>query len=144
MKLKIRNISGDLENPKYSNPNDVGMDLRANIPSTITLLPFRRVLIPTGICIELPNQYQAEVRSRSGLTVNHGVFVLGGVGTIDPSYKDEIGVVLMNLGTEAFEIKRGDRVGQLVVSKFESVELVEVEELEGEDRGGGWGSTGIE
>lgn len=142
--MKLRIVNGtDLPSPKYSNDGDVGMDLRANIDHPVTLLPLQRMLIPTGISIELPKGYEGQVRGRSGLAVKYGIGIVNGVGTIDPNYKNDIGVILINLGQEPFQINRGDRIAQLVISKFEKAELVEVEKLNGEDRGGGYGTTGI-
>lgn len=137
----INNTNNEL--PKYANESDVGMDLRANLEHPVRIPSNHKALIPSGIAIELPKGYQAEVRSRSGLGIKYGVSVLGGVGTIDPAYKGEIGVVLINQGEETFVVKNNMRIAQLVFSKFESVELVEVEVLNGENRGGGFGSTGI-
>lgn len=141
MNINIINNT-DLPNPKYSNEGDVGMDLRADILEPITLQPFERALISTGICIELPEGYEGQVRGRSGLAIKHGIGIVNGLGTIDPNYKDEIGVILINLGNEPFTINRADRIAQLVINKFEKVELINVECLNGSNRGGGFGSTG--
>lgn len=145
MKIEIINASGNLETPKYAHPTDSGLDMRANIDTTITLLPFRRVLVPTGIKMDIPIGYEGQVRGRSGLALKNGITIMQGVGTIDSGYHNDIGVILLNLGSEAFEIKRGDKIAQLVISKIENVELVEVEEFESKTLRGenGYGSTGV-
>ena len=135
------NISNN-PNPEYSNQGDAGMDIRAFVDSPIVLLPHRRVLVSTGISIDLPKGVEGQIRGRSGLAIKHGVTTLG-TGTVDPSYKGDIGVILINQGSEAFVINNGDRIAQLVVSKFEKVDWEVEEELVGEDRGGGFGSTGV-
>ena len=136
MKIKMVNTSNN-PNPEYSNQGDAGMDLRAFVDSPIMLLPHRRVLVSTGISIDLPKGVEGQVRGRSGLAIKLGT------GTVDPSYKGDIGVILINQGSEAFVINNGDRIAQLVVSKFEKVDWEVEEELVGEDRGGGFGSTGV-
>lgn len=143
-KIKIINKSkNDL--PKYNHKGDSGMDLRANLEGTIRLLPRRRLLVPTGIQIELPKGYEAQVRGRSGLAIKHGIGIVNGIGTIDSNYRGDIGVILINHGNEVFKIKNGDRIAQLVISKVENVEWEEVEILEETKRGeNGYGSTGIE
>lgn len=141
MEIKIINKSKN-ESPKYSRDGDAGMDLRAMLNSPMELLPGTRALIPTGIHIQLPSGYEGQVRGRSGLAVRNGVTAI--LGTIDFGYKDGIGVILINHGTKTFTIENGMRIAQLVISKVEQVKLMEVEELDGEDRGGGFGSSRIE
>ena len=130
--------------PKYQTDHSAGLDLCACIDRDIILMPGERVLVPTGISIELPDGYEAQVRPRSGLAINHGVTVLNSPGTIDPDYRGEVKVILINLGKEPFVIKNGMRIAQMVISKFERVEVEVVEELSQTRRGeGGFGSTGV-
>jgi dUTP pyrophosphatase len=130
--------------PVYAHVGDAGMDLRANIEKPITINTLERAIIPTGIHIQLPEGYEAQIRPRSGLAANHGISVCNTPGTIDGKFRDQIQVILINLSNEPFTINPGDRIAQIVFKKFETVELVEVEELDmNGDRGGGLGHTGI-
>lgn len=141
--IEIINTSNN-ELPAYKNFGDAGMDIRANIQDPITLLPGKRVLIPTGIKIALPIKYEAQVRPRSGLALNNGVTVLNTPGTIDSGYRNEIGVILINLGEQPFTVYNGDRIAQLVIAKHEIVEWKIVDQLSESERGeGGFGSSGI-
>ena len=134
----------DLELPKYKTEGSAGMDLMACINENIILKPLERKLIKTGIAIALPNNYEAQVRPRSGLALKHGISVLNAPGTIDADYRGEIGVILINLSNEDFVVERGMRIAQLVISPIVQAELVEVEELDETLRGqGGFGSTGV-
>lgn len=142
MKVKVINKSNN-PLPEYSTPQSAGMDLRANIEDSIDIDPLCRVLIPTGIYIELPEGYEAQVRPRSGLALKHGITVLNSPGTIDADYRGEICVILINLSNIPFTIKPCERIAQLVFSKYEKAELVEVEEINNTERGeGGFGHTG--
>jgi dUTP pyrophosphatase len=135
----------DLPLPRYETSGAAGLDLLAAIPenSAITLEKFGRALVPTGIALHLPAQYEAQVRPRSGLALRHGITVLNAPGTIDADYRGEIGVLLVNLGDGPFTVTRGLRIAQLVVAPFVQASLVEVETLDGTARGaGGFGSTG--
>lgn len=130
--------------PSYATAYSAGLDLRANIPEAITIQPCRRQLIPTGISMAIPVGYEGQVRSRSGLALKYGIHVLNSPGTIDSDYRGEIGVILMNSSDVAFDIAPGDKIAQLVISKYEQVALIEVDILEDTMRGiGGYGSTGI-
>jgi dUTP pyrophosphatase len=130
--------------PVYADPNDSGMDLRANIEEAITLLPLERKLVPTGLFIQLPEGYEAQVRPRSGLALKHGISVCNTPGTIDAGYRNEIGVVLINLSNEPFVVNPGDRIAQMVFKKYEKAELIQVESLDmTNDRGGGYGHSGV-
>lgn len=142
MKVKIINKSKhDL--PHYSTPASAGMDLRANLEGEITLKPMGRTIVKTGLFIELPVGYEAQVRPRSGLAIKSGVTVLNSPGTIDADYRGEIGVILVNLSEEDFIIKDGERIAQMIIAKHEKVDWKEVETLEESERGaGGFGSTG--
>lgn len=142
MTVKIINRSAhDL--PHYATEASAGMDLRANISESITLKPLERAIVKTGLFIELPVGYEAQVRPRSGLAAKKGISVLNAPGTIDADYRGEIGVILVNLSNEDFTIENGERVAQLVIAKHEHITWKEVEVLEETIRGsGGFGSTG--
>lgn len=130
--------------PAYATAQSAGMDLRANLESPITLKPMERAMIPTGLFIELPVGYEAQVRPRSGLAAKHGITVLNTPGTIDADYRGEIKVILINLSTEPFEIQHGERIAQMVIAKHETVQWEEVEVLSDTERGaGGFGSSGV-
>lgn len=142
MKVKIVNRSRHMT-PHYATVHSAGMDLRANLEESIFLEPGQRVLVKTGLFIQLPEGYEAQVRPRSGLAFKHGITVLNSPGTIDADYRGEIGVILINHGADSFEIVDGERVAQLVIAKYESIFWEEVDMLDESDRGeGGFGSTG--
>lgn len=129
--------------PAYETPHAAGMDLRASLDAAIVLQPGERKLIPTGLFIELPSGYEAQIRPRSGLAFKHGITVLNSPGTIDADYRGEIKVLLVNLGAESFEIRDGERIAQMVVAAHEQVNWQPSEQLEESSRGaGGFGSTG--
>ena len=143
MKVNIVNKSKH-ELPKYSTIYSAGMDLRANIDKPITLNPLNRILVKTGLFIELPIGYEAQVRPRSGLAFKRGVSVLNSPGTIDADYRGEIGVILINLSDKDFIIEDGERIAQMVINKHEQADWIEVNDLDETERGiGGFGSTGI-
>lgn len=128
--------------PEYETISSAGMDLRANISESIFLKPMDRAIISTGLFIELPVGFEAQVRPRSGLAIKKGITILNSPGTIDADYRGEIGVILVNLSKEEFEVKDGERIAQLVLAKYETIEWKEVLKLEDTDRGeGGFGST---
>ena len=130
--------------PNYSTIASAGMDLRASIDEPIVLKPLDRALVPTGIFIELPLHYEAQVRPRSGLAAKNGITVLNTPGTIDADYRGEVKVILVNLSNEEFTVHDGDRIAQMVVAKHETVIWQAVEELNDSERGaGGFGSSGI-
>lgn len=142
MKVKVINTS-DNKLPAYETTGSAGMDLRAKIYNFITLRPGERMLIPTGLKIQLPKGYEAQVRPRSGLALKKGITVLNSPGTIDSDYTGEIGVILINHGKEDFIISSGERIAQLVFNKVEQIEWEVVDSLEETERGeGGFGSTG--
>jgi dUTP pyrophosphatase len=129
--------------PSYSTDHSAGMDLRANLGEEVILKPFERKLIPTGLFIELPVGYEAQVRPRSGLAINRGVTVLNSPGTIDADYRGEIMVIMINLSQEDFVIRHGERIAQMIVASHEKVEWNAVGELQETERGeGGFGHTG--
>lgn len=129
--------------PKYETDASAGMDLRANLDSPVVLKPLQRVLVPTGIFIEIPVGYEAQVRPRSGLAIKKGVTVLNTPGTIDSDYRGEVMVILVNLSSEDFVINDGERVAQMVFARHETASWIEVDVLQKSDRGaGGFGHTG--
>lgn len=143
MKIKIINKSRH-ELPHYETIASAGMDLRASLTESRILKPLERTIVGTGLFIELPIGTEAQVRPRSGLAAKKGITVLNAPGTIDADYRGEIGVILVNLSNEDFEINNGERIAQLVISKHERAEWVDSIELSETDRGeGGFGSTGV-
>lgn len=141
--LKIKKVKDNAEIPKYQTEGSSGMDLCAAIDNTIIIPPLQRVFIPTGIAIELPLGYEAQVRPRSGLSSKYGITLVNCVGTIDSDYRGEIIVPLINLSDSAYSIQPGERIAQMVISKYERVGIKEVNELSQSGRGaGGFGSTG--
>lgn len=142
MKINIINKSSHLL-PHYETIASAGMDLRSHIVDAIVLKPLERKIIPTGLFMELPVGYEAQVRPRSGLAAKHGISVLNSPGTIDADYRGEIGVILVNLSNDIFTVNNGDRVAQMVIAKHERAEWNEVLSLSETSRGeGGFGSTG--
>ena len=142
MEIKIVNNSKH-PSPSYETEASAGMDLRANINKPINLKPLERILVPTGLYIELPVGYEAQVRPRSGLAIKKGITVLNTPGTIDADYRGEIMVIMINLSNENFIINDGERIAQMIISAHEQAKWVEVDELEETKRGtGGFGSTG--
>ena len=142
MILKIINKSNN-PLPKYESAQAAGKDLRCNIAEAVTLQPMERKLIPTGLFIELPAGYEAQIRPRSGLALKRGLTVLNTPGTIDADYRGEVGVILVNLSGEAQTIEPGERICQMVIAKHETPEIVEVSELSDTERGaGGFGHSG--
>ena len=142
MKINIINKSSNVL-PHYETIASAGMDLRAHLENDIVLSPMERVIIPTGLFMELPVGYEAQVRPRSGLAAKHGLTVLNSPGTVDADYRGEIGVILVNLSNTAFTIKNGERIAQMVIAKHDRTEWEEVQSLSDTSRGaGGFGSTG--
>lgn len=142
MRVKIINKSNNAL-PAYETASSAGMDLRAFVDADVVLKPFERKLIPTGLYIELPEGYEAQIRPRSGLAIKSGITVLNSPGTIDADYRGEIKVILINLSQDDFTIKSGERICQMVIAKHEKAEFVEVDEISETERGaGGFGHTG--
>ena len=130
--------------PAYATPQSAGMDLRADIDQPITLSPMQRMLIPTGLFMELPEGFEAQVRPRSGLALKHGITVLNTPGTIDSDYRGELKVLLVNLSDTDFTINAGERIAQMVIARHETAVLQVVEQLDETERGtGGYGHTGV-
>tara|TARA_B100000902_G_C27080593_1_gene798700 strand:+ start:397 stop:831 length:435 start_codon:yes stop_codon:yes gene_type:complete len=143
MVVKVANKSNN-PLPKYESPSSAGMDIRANLDTPLVLKPNDRVLVKTGLYMQLEKGYEAQVRPRSGLALKNGITVLNTPGTIDSDYRGEIGVILINLSKENFQITSGDRIAQLVFSKHETIQWSLSEQLEQSERGNkGFGSTGI-
>ncbi|WP_430614770.1 dUTP diphosphatase [Flavobacterium sp. JP2137] len=129
--------------PNYETSSSAGMDLRAHLSAPITLKSLERTIVPTGLFIELPEGYEAQIRPRSGLAAKRGITLLNSPGTIDADYRGEIGIILVNLSSEPFTIENGERIAQLVLAKFEQVQWETTEILSETERGaGGFGSTG--
>lgn len=143
--VRIKRIRSSSVNPLpgYMTTHSAGMDLYADLSEDMTLAPGGRILVPTGIAIELQDGFEAQIRPRSGLAMRHGITLVNSPGTIDPDYRGEIGVIVINHGSEPFVIKRGERIAQMVFSRFARAELLEVAELGETARGeGGFGHTG--
>ena len=142
MKVKIVNKS-QYPSPAYATPYSAGVDLKADISEPVTLGSLERTMIPTGLYIQLPEGYEAQIRPRSGLAAKHGITVTNSPGTIDADYRGEICILLVNLSKEPFTIEPGERIAQMVIARHEHVEWEEVEQLDESSRGaGGFGSTG--
>lgn len=143
MKIKIVK-NNPFKLPEYETKGSAGVDLQANVESPVVLKPMERYLVPTGLFIEIPEGYEAQVRARSGLAIKHGISLVNGIGTIDSDYRGEIKVILINLGDKDFTINSGDRIAQMVFIKHEQADFELVEELNDTERGtGGFGHTGV-
>ena len=144
MEIKIVNSSKHAL-PSYETYASAGMDLRADLDKPVVLKPLERAMIPTGLFIELPVGYEAQIRPRSGLAIKKGITILNAPGTIDADYRGEIKIILANISSEDFIINDGERIAQMVITKHEQAEWIEMEELEETERGaGGFGSTGTQ
>jgi dUTP pyrophosphatase len=146
IRLRVRRLPAahDLPLPAAASAGSSGFDLRAALDGEVVLRPGERLLVPTGLAVEIPAGWEGQVRPRSGLALRHGIGMVNAPGTIDSDYRGEVGVLLINHGAEPFTLRRGDRIAQLVIARVESVEWEEAEALDGSDRGeGGFGSTGV-
>ena len=142
MTLRFRKVHPDAVLPSYAHPSDAGMDVRS--VEDLTIAPGKRALVHTGLVMLLPPKYEAQVRPRSGLALKSGVTVLNTPGTIDSGYRGEVGVILANFGEADFQVKKGDKVAQIVIAPVTQPEIVETTEVDETDRGsGGFGSTGV-
>jgi len=140
--IAIKKLKPTARVPAYQTAQAAGMDLHACVDTPVTLLPMERQLIPTGFAIALPSGYEAQIRARSGLSIKHGITMVNGVGTIDADYRGEVGVLVINLGAEAFVIEPDMRIAQMVIARYEQAVMQEVDELDETVRGeGGFGST---
>ncbi|MDR3134298.1 MAG: dUTP diphosphatase [Prevotellaceae bacterium] len=143
VKIKIVNLS-PFDLPQYATPLSAGMDLRANLSAPVTLASLQRALVPTGLFIELPAGYEAQIRPRSGLAVKHGIALVNSPGTIDADYRGEIKIILVNLSDTPFVLQPGERIAQMVIARHEQIEWEPAAELAETARGaGGFGSTGV-
>lgn len=141
--IEVKLVTKEGNVPAYETLGSAGMDLKATLDEPIVLNPGERMLVPTGLYIELPVGYEAQVRARSGLAIKHGITLINAIGTIDSDYRGELKVPLVNLGQEPFEIKNGERIAQMVVAKYEQVQWKVVDKLSETERGeGGFGHTG--
>lgn len=143
MKIRITRLKEHAVLPKYQTPGAAAMDLHACLDEPVTLASLERKVIPTGFAISLPDGYEAQIRARSGLSLKHGITPANGIGTIDADYRGEVGVILVNLSREDFEVTPGMRIAQMVIARYETAEWDEVADLDQTERGeGGYGSTG--
>jgi len=147
MRIKIKKVTnpdyGEIKLPEYITPQSAGMDIYAANLEPIIIEPFMTVAIPTGIAIELPDGYEAQIRPRSGLALKHGITLLNSPGTIDPDYRGEIKVIMTNISNTPFQVKYPDRIAQMIISRFERIEWSVSDELDSTVRGdGGFGHTG--
>ena len=143
IEVKIINRSGH-ELPAYGTLMSAGMDVRACLDAPVTLAPFERALIPTGLKIQLPQGYECQLRPRSGLALRHGITLVNSPGTVDADYRGEIGVILINISQEPFVINNGERICQMVIARYSRVDWILAESLDDTERGaGGFGHTGI-
>jgi dUTP pyrophosphatase len=144
MIVKFNKVKPGATLPSYQTDQSAGMDVSAFLEEPIIIKPLQRSIVPTGLAVEVPEGFEVQVRARSGLSAKYGISLVNGIGTIDADYRGEIGVILVNLGEKDFVINNGDRVAQLVVAKYEKVEIIESNILSETQRGsGGFGSTGI-
>lgn len=142
MKIRIRSLSGVY--PTFETEGAAGMDIRAFLNEPVTIDPWKRYLVPTGLFMEIEHGFEVQIRARSGLAVRHGIGLVNGIGTIDSDYRGEIKVALINMSDEQFTVNDGDRIAQMVVSRLEKVEIEQAEVLSDTDRGtGGFGHTGL-
>jgi dUTP pyrophosphatase len=143
LSVKIKRLRPNAILPQYQTPHSAAMDLHACIDEVITIKPMQRIVVPTGLSIELPIGYESQIRARSGLSLKHGIAMGNGVGTIESDYRGEYGVIVINFGNEDFVIEPDMRIAQLVIARCEHVSWQEVDELNETERGaGGFGSTG--
>lgn len=143
MKIEITKLNNRATLPAYQTEGAAGMDIHACLDEPVILQPMERKMIPTGFAMAIPEGYEVQIRARSGLSIKHGITMVNGIGTIDADYRGEVGVLLINLGQEAFEITPDMRIAQMVIAKYERIGWSEVGRLEETNRGsGGFGSTG--
>jgi len=145
VRIKRLEAQEDIPLPAYETSGSAGMDLRAAVKEKILLVPGEIRLVPTGLAISIPPGYEAQIRPRSGLALRYGLGLVNSPGTIDSDYRGEIGLIMINWGTDPVEIKRGDRIAQMIITKVHRAEIVQVEDLDSTARGeGGFGHSGLE
>jgi dUTP pyrophosphatase len=143
LEVRVKRLRSQAELPRYQTPGSAGMDLHACVEAPVAIAPGTRAMIGTGLAFAIPKGWEGQVRPRSGLAAKHGVTVINSPGTIDSDYRGEVGVVLVNHGSETFTVKNGERVAQIVFAEYAQAALVDVPELDDTSRGaGGYGSTG--
>ena len=143
MIVKFNKLNSSAIIPSYQTEHSAGMDVSACLEQPISIKPLQRTIVPTGLAIEVPEGFEVQVRARSGLSAKYGISLVNGIGTIDADYRGEIGVILVNLGEKDFVVNSGDRIAQLVIAKYEKVEIKETNKLSTTTRGSrGFGSTG--
>jgi dUTP pyrophosphatase len=143
VKVRRTRPGNNIPLPGYMTEHAAGMDLYADVPESLPLLPGERTLIPTGIAIELPDGFEAQIRPRSGLALRHGITLVNSPGTIDPDYRGEIGIIIINHGNEPFSVEKGERIAQMIIARFVRVSFLEVADLGTTPRDtGGFGHTG--
>lgn len=144
MKINITKLNKNAILPEYQTSGAAAADVHACLDTPVTLAPMERRMIPTGLAFALPSGYEVQIRARSGLSIKHGITMVNGIGTIDSDYRGEVGVLVINLGTEPFTVEPGMRIAQMVLSKYEQISWRQVDTLDETARGaGGFGSTGI-
>lgn len=146
VQVKVKRLPGqeDMVLPSYETDGAAGMDIRAAVKDPVTLHPGEIRLVPTGLTVAIPRGYEAQIRARSGLALKKGIGMVNAPGTIDSDYRGEIGLIMINWGQEPFTINRGDRVGQILIHRVHRAEFIEVDELDGTERGeGGFGHSGV-
>ena len=144
MKINVTKLNKNAILPEYQTSGAAAADVHACLDEAVTLEPMERRIIPTGLAMAIPEGYEVQIRARSGLSIKHGIAMVNGVGTIDSDYRGEVGVLIINLGQEAFTIEPGMRIAQMVLGKYEQISWQEVDVLDDTARGaGGYGSTGI-
>ena len=147
VQVKVKRLPGqeDMVLPSYETEGAAGMDIRAAVKAPVTIKPGEIRLVPTGLCVAVPRGYEAQIRARSGLALKKGIGMVNAPGTIDSDYRGEVGLIMINWGKEPFTVNRGDRVGQMLIHRVHRAEFVEVEELDGTERGeGGFGHSGVD
>ena len=143
MKLEVVKLKENAILPQYQTSRAAGADLHACLDEPVVLAPMDRCMIPTGLAVAIPTGHELQIRARSGLSIKHGITMVNGIGTIDADFRGEMGVLVINLGQEAFTIEPGMRIAQMVVAKYETVDWVTVERLDQTPRKGGFGSSGV-
>jgi dUTP pyrophosphatase len=144
VKIKFLHDENDLPLPTYESEGSSGMDIRANVKEPVVLKPGEKKLVSTGLAVSIPPGYEAQIRARSGLALRYGIGMVNSPGTIDSDYRGEIGIILINWGTEPFIIERGDRIAQMIITRVYRADLVKTDDLDATSRGqGGFGHTGV-
>lgn len=144
MQIRIKKLHPHAHLPSYQTKQAAAMDIHARLDEPMVVRPMERVMVPTGLAFDMPDGVEMQIRARSGLSIKHGMTLVNGIGTIDADYRDELKVLMINLGQETFTIEPDMRVAQMLIARYEYVDWEEVTELSGSERKGGFGSTGID